>query len=114
MVVTIVPFGTAILADYITRAGEQRMAILLYNGGRDPRLLGLTMGRLLDRTFGERPRASRIVQTLGLDLDYIIPSLSSLSSTSYVLDRTILLAPHSSEPASCRSGVILGQHFPEI
>jgi hypothetical protein len=35
--------------------------------GSDPRLLGLTMGWLLDRTFGERPRASRIVQALGLD-----------------------------------------------
>ena len=30
--------------------------------GSDPRLLRLTMGGLLDRTFGERPRASRIVQ----------------------------------------------------
>ena len=35
--------------------------------GSDPRLLGLTMGRLLDRTFGVRPRASRIVHALGLD-----------------------------------------------
>jgi len=35
--------------------------------GSDPRLLGLTMGWLLDRTFGERPRASRIAQALGLD-----------------------------------------------
>jgi hypothetical protein len=35
--------------------------------GSDPRLLGLTMGRLLDRTFGVRPRASRIVQARGLD-----------------------------------------------
>jgi hypothetical protein len=35
--------------------------------GCDPRLLGLTMGRLLDRTFGVRPRASRIVHALGLD-----------------------------------------------
>jgi hypothetical protein len=35
--------------------------------GSDPRLLGLTMGWLLDRTFGGRPRASRIVQALGLD-----------------------------------------------
>jgi hypothetical protein len=32
------------------------------NRGSDPRLLGLTMGWLLDRTFGERPRASRIVR----------------------------------------------------
>ena len=35
--------------------------------GSDPRLLGLTMGWLLDRTFGGRPRASRIVHALGLD-----------------------------------------------
>jgi hypothetical protein len=35
--------------------------------GSDPRPLGLTMGRLLDRTFGVRPRASRIVHALGLD-----------------------------------------------
>src|SRR5262245_2201373 len=35
--------------------------------GSDPRLLGLTVGRLLDSTFGERPRASRIVQARGLD-----------------------------------------------
>ena len=35
--------------------------------GSDPRLLGLTMGRFLDRTFGGRPRASRIVHALGLD-----------------------------------------------
>jgi hypothetical protein len=35
--------------------------------GSDPRLLGLTMGRLLDRTFGVRPRASRIVHAIGLD-----------------------------------------------
>jgi hypothetical protein len=35
--------------------------------GSDPRLLGLTMGGLLDRTFGVRPRASRIVHALGLD-----------------------------------------------
>jgi hypothetical protein len=34
--------------------------------GSDPRVLGLTMGRLLDRTFGVRPRASRIVHALGL------------------------------------------------
>ena len=33
--------------------------------GSDPRLLGLTMGWLLDRTFGERPRASMIVQPEG-------------------------------------------------
>ena len=33
--------------------------------GSDPRLLGLTMGRLLDRTFGERPRASRIIPSQG-------------------------------------------------
>lgn len=72
------------------------------------------MGRLLDRTFGERPRASRIVQALGLDLNYIIPSLSSLSLTSCVLDHTILLAPHNSAPAPFRCGVILGPHFPEI
>jgi hypothetical protein len=48
--------------------------------GSDPRLLGLTMGRLLDRTFGERPRASRIVQALGLDRNYIIPSLSKTAN----------------------------------
>ena len=36
-------------------------------GGDDPWLLGLTMGRPLDRTFGVRPRASRIVHALGLD-----------------------------------------------
>ena len=36
--------------------------------GSDPRLLRLTMDRLLDRTHGERPRASRLVRTLRLDL----------------------------------------------
>src|SRR5258707_14992145 len=35
--------------------------------GSDPRLLGLTMGWILDRTVGGRPRASRIVNALGLD-----------------------------------------------
>jgi hypothetical protein len=59
-----------------------RMATEAAKGSRgsDPRLLGLTMGRLLDRTFGERPRASRIVQALGLDLNYIIPSLSKTAN----------------------------------
>ena len=48
--------------------------------GSDPRLLGLTMGWLLDHTFfGERPRASRIVQALGLDQ----PSLTFASARWY-------------------------------
>jgi hypothetical protein len=43
---------------------------LVLRGGRgsDPRLLRLTMDRLLDRTFGERPRASRLVRVTRLDL----------------------------------------------
>ena len=38
------------------------------NQGSDPRLLRLTMDGLLDRISGERPRASRIVRALRLDL----------------------------------------------
>ena len=57
------------LADKLkqhSRPGRQPEAAL-GSRGSDPRLLGLTMGWLLDRTCGERPRASRIVQALGLD-----------------------------------------------
>jgi transcriptional regulator with XRE-family HTH domain len=62
-------WGTVAASDFIDKGSR----------GSDPRLLGLTTGRLLDRTFGERPRASRIVRALGLDLNHIIPSLSRLS-----------------------------------
>ena len=51
--------------------------------GSDPRLLRLTMDGLLDRTFGERPRASRIVRVRRLDLpaDYVgVVNISSVWS----------------------------------
>ena len=53
----------------ILSAGRLGVATEAEKGSRgsDPRLLGLTMGRLLDRTSGVRPRASRIVHALGLD-----------------------------------------------
>ena len=37
-------------------------------GGATPGFLRLTMDRLLDRTCGERPRASRLVRVTRLDL----------------------------------------------
>jgi len=43
------------------------MVAPLGSRGSDPRLLGLTVGWLLDRTFGERPRASRLARARGLD-----------------------------------------------
>ena len=44
-----------------SRRPEPGSGAPLGSRGSAPRLLGLTMGWLLDRTFGERPRASRIV-----------------------------------------------------
>ena len=57
-----IPIGSGGSAATPERLGEK--------GGRgsDPRLLGLTIGRLLDGTSGERPRASRLVRARRLGL----------------------------------------------
>jgi hypothetical protein len=47
---------------------EERQYGFRWSRGSDPRLLRLTMDGLLDRTFGERPLASRLVNVPRLDL----------------------------------------------
>ena len=56
--------GSVFVISIVITPAETNPSVDKRSRGSDPRLLGLTVGRLLDRTFGERPRASRIVQTL--------------------------------------------------
>jgi hypothetical protein len=55
-------------------SGESRFR---WSRGSDPRLLRLTMDGLLDRTFGERPHASRLVNVPRLDLPGIMRASQS-------------------------------------
>ncbi len=51
---------------------EERSIRFRWSRGSDPRLLRLTMDGLLDRTFGERPRVSRLVNVPKSDIPGIM------------------------------------------
>jgi hypothetical protein len=113
------------LAAYIAIGGFR------VSRGSDPRLLRLTMDGLLDRTCGERPRASRIVRVPRLDIpaDYVGTAVYHRSGRKYdwggpkpsprlrafrALDQKKSFAPQSKRLGRGRSDSIYGLVFCSI
>jgi len=68
---------------HLSRVNCQKSFSFRWSRGSDLRLLRLTMNGLPNRTFGERPRASRIVRVRRLDPDKLGPFAGKIRTDSW-------------------------------